>query len=323
MIDLIPNKKGIFIRDGTNTYCVRPPCFSLRNYRNLKERSLIVGFVGARGSGKSVGAARTVILDFMLAGKTVWSNMEIGFNLQRNGQKAPIVSRPLDKLGLVELDKVYSDGLIYVDEVNLLAEARRAMSQENLMFSYVLQQLRHRRLNIIWSAQSELHCDDRLRFQTDIFIMCEDVSIKKQNCGIGELSLWKAHDFSGVIKGKTPRNSDDALFYQGVQWNKPWWNTYSTWKMQELGAGTKEPKEDPLSIEAHRIASEIAEYMREESPIESKRAIWKRWKVTDRNMMMRVGQMLSAEYGIIPKGRSSGQYIVEDYLEEGGNNAED
>lgn len=313
MIDLIPNKKGMFIRDGTNTYCVRPPCFSLRNYRNLKERSLIVGFVGARGSGKSVGATRTVIMDYMLAGKQVWSNMEIGFNLQKNGQKVPIVSKPLNKLSLVELDKVYSDGLIYVDEVNLLAEARRAMSQENLMFSYILQQLRKRRLTIIWSAQSELHCEDRLRFQTDIFIMCEDVSIKKQNCGIGELSLWKAHDFSGVIKGKTPRNSDDALFYQGVQWNKPWWNTYDTWQLQDIKTGVL--KEDPLSIEAHRIASEIAEYMRDESPIASKRAIWKHFKVTDRSMMMRIGQILSAECGIVPQGRSSGKYIVEDYFE--------
>ncbi len=314
MIDLLPNKIGIFIQDNNGTYHVRQPIFSLRNYRNLRSRSLIIGFVGARGSGKSVGAARTVIVDYMLAGKQVWSNMEIGFNLIRNGEKKLVRSSPLNKLDLVHLDKVYSDGLIYVDEVNLLAEARRAMSQENLMFSYILQQLRKRRLTIIWSAQSELHCEDRLRFQTDIFIMCEDISIKKQNCGIGELSLWKAHDFSGVVKGKTPKNSEDAIFYQGVQWNKPWWNAYSTWEIQELGTGIEEKKEDPLSIEAHEKAACIAAYMKNEAPIESKRSIWKRFEVAERSMMMRIGQVLSADHGIIPNTKGT-KYIVEDFLE--------
>lgn len=315
MIDLIPNKKGIYIRDGSNTYCVKPPCFSLGNYRNLKNRSLIIGFVGARGSGKSVGAARTVIMDYMLAGKQVWSNMEIGFNLGENGQKIPIVSKPLDTLSLVELDKVYANGLLYVDEVNLLAEARRAMSQENLMFSYILQQLRKRRLTIIWSAQSELHCEDRLRFQTDIFIMCEDVSIKKQNCGIGELSLWKAYDFSGVIKGRTPRKSDDALFYQGVQWNKPWWNTYNTWQLQDLRTGVKEPIENPLDIEARGIAAKIAEYMRDNEILRlNKDKLWMLFKVAKHELRTKVGMFLP-EYGIFNSCDRHSYLLDQDFVE--------
>lgn len=313
MIDLIPNKKGIYIRDNGNTYCVRQPCFSLRNYRNLKNRSLIIGFIGARGSGKSVGAARTVIMDYMLMRKQVWSNMEIAFNLIQKGQRIPVKSKPLDKLSLVELDKVYSDGLIYVDEVNLLAEARRAMSQENLMFSYILQQLRKRRLNILWSAQSELHCEDRLRFQTDIFIMCEDVSIKKQHCGIGELSLWKAYDYSGVVKGRVPqRNSDDAIFYRGVQWNKPWWNTFSTWEIQDVAIKTKQEKNAERE-EAQGIAAEIAEYMRREAPKVSARELWKGWNIEeDHQMKIQVGSELH-KLGIIKEGDNpeSRWYVVE------------
>jgi len=84
--------------------------------------------------------------------------------------------------------------------------------------------------------------------------MCEDISIKRKNCGIGELSLWKAHDFSGVIKGKTPHRSDDAIFYQGIQWNKPWWNTYNTWQLQDVKTGTNGQKENPLH---HVIPSQI------------------------------------------------------------------
>lgn len=312
MIDLVPNKKGIFIRDGNNTYHVKPPIFSLGNYRNLRKRSLIVGYLGGRGSGKSVGAARTVILDYMLAGKQVWSNMEIGFNLLKNGKRIPMVSKPLDKLSLVELDKVYSNGLIYIDEVNLLAEARRAMSQENLMFSYILQQLRKRRLTIIWSAQSELHCEDRLRFQTDIFIMCEDISIKKKNCGIGELSLWKAHDFSGVVKGRTPRRSDDAIFYQGVQWNKPFWNTYNTWQLQEVRVGTKQ-RENPLDAEAQGMAAKIAEYMRNNGiPKINKDRLWILFKVASHELRTRTGMFLP-EHGIF-KSYDRRSYVLEEDL---------
>lgn len=300
MIYLLPTKKGIYIRDGTHTYCVRPPFFSLRNFRNLKSRSIIVGFVGPRGSCKSVGAARTVILDFMLVGKTVWSNMEIGFNLVSNGQSVEMKSKPLDKLSLVELDEVYSNGLIYVDEANLIAEARRAMSQENLMFSYILQQLRKRRLTIIWSAQSELHCEERLRFQTDIFIMCEDVSISKPNCGIGELSLWKAHDFSGIVKGKSPNNSADAVFYQGVQWIKPWWNTCNTWEIQPKEASAKDQQKEAMQKEAKGIALEMAEYLRKEGIERVQiRDLWQRWGVDSHKMKILVGTELSQIHGIV------------------------
>ena len=312
MVDLIPTKKGIYIRDGGHTYCVKPPFFSLRNYRNLKNRSLIIGYVGARGSGKSVGAARTVILDYMLPGKTVWSNMKIGFNLVSNGNIIPMESKSLERLSLVELDEVYSNGLIYVDEVNLLAEARRAMSQENLMFSYILQQLRKRRLTIIWSAQSELHCDDRLRWQTDIFIICEDISIARPKCGIGELSLWKAHDFSGIVKGITPHSSGEAMFYQGVQWNKPWWNTYNTWELQDVEVKVKS---NPAHEEDKRIATEIAEYMKGNSVVK-KRYFWKRYGVTDINRMAAIGRILSLQYGVV-SSINRRDYILEEDYEEG------
>ena len=112
MIDLLPNKNGIYIQDGEKMYCFRRPWFTLSNYRNLCGRSLVIGFVGPRGSGKSVGAARTVILDYMLKGKTVWSNMEIAFNCLLKGKSMPMISKALDRLNMEELDRVYSDGII-------------------------------------------------------------------------------------------------------------------------------------------------------------------------------------------------------------------
>jgi len=134
MTYILPTKNELLIWDNKNvilsnnmesipppTYRVTKP-FSLWKYRNLRKRSLIIGFIGPRGSGKSVGGNRTVIIDYMLRGKKVWSNMDIGFDLISGGNIIPIRSIPLEKLELVELDKVYSDGVIYIDEVNMLAE---------------------------------------------------------------------------------------------------------------------------------------------------------------------------------------------------------
>ena len=308
MIDLLPTKNGIYIQDGEKMYCFRRPWFTLSNYRNLRGRSLVIGYVGPRGSGKSVGATRLVILDFMLKGKKVWSNMEIAFNRRNNGHTVPMVSLPLDRLSMEELDKVYTDGIIYVDEVNLMMEARRSMSQENLMFSYILQQLRKRRLTIIWSAQSEQHCDDRLRFQTDIIISCADISITNPRCEIGALSKWMAYDFSGIVKGKSHRNTKDMLFYEGIESNKPFWNTYNTWEIQDV---KPDQKENPLQSEAKVIANEIASYMKEEAPVLNKRDVWKRWEITDINMMMSVGKVLSLEHGIFAH---NGKYKLDEEL---------
>lgn len=301
MTYILPYEKGIFIQDRENKYRISPPFFSLWNYRNLRKRSLIIGFVGARGSGKSVGAARTVILDYMLPGKTVWSNMAIEFNLVKNGEIVNIKSQPLNRLSLVDLDEVFRNGLIYLDEINLLMEARRAMSEENLMVSYILQQLRKRRLNLMWSAQSEMHCDDRLRFQTDIFVICQDVSINKPKCGIGELSLWKCHDYSGIVKGKVPNKSEAAIFYEGIQWNKPWWNTFDTEEIQEVAVASKEEEPDPLDEEATRVAGEIANYIVKNGADIDKDVVWQMWDIKDIRLRRRIGIKLSMEYGIIKR----------------------
>jgi len=256
MINLIPNKKGIIVKDGEETFLVPHPIFSIKADRHLKKQSIIIGLIGPRGGGKSVGGARLTILDYMMAGYNVWSNMEIGVSVQMNGAVREIRSKSLNKLELGELDAVYNNGLLFVDEVNAyVADSRRSMSEESLAFSYILQQIRKRKLNIIWTAQSEAHCDERLRWQTDIYIVCNDVSVTKRNCGIGELSLWKAYDVHGLVTGQLNKN---PVFYQGIIWNKPWWNSFSTWKLQ--GA-------DEIDNKLEQTANEIAEKVQEKGKI--------------------------------------------------------
>lgn len=250
MIVLIPNKKGIILKDGEDTFLIPRPIFSIKADRHLRNQSIIIGLIGPRGGGKSVGGARLTILDYMLAGYNVWSNMEIGIGVKVNGSVRELRSKPLHKLELADLDTVYENGLLFVDEVNTyIADARRSMCDEALAFSYILQQIRKRKLNIIWTAQSESHCDDRLRWQTDIYITCNDVSVTRRDCGIGELSLWKAYDVHGLVTGQLNKN---PVFYQGIIWNKPWWNSFSTWKLQTADEG-----ENELESKANEIAEMV------------------------------------------------------------------
>ena len=69
MVCILPKKNGILIKDGDNIYNIPRPIHSLKSIRNIKNRSIVVGYVGANGSGKSVNAAREIILDYMLHGK--------------------------------------------------------------------------------------------------------------------------------------------------------------------------------------------------------------------------------------------------------------
>jgi len=315
MIDLIQNKGRLFVRDDKVFYPIQRPIFSFRNYLHLRNRSLIIGLVGPRGSGKSVGAARIVVLDYLLRGKAVWSNMEIGIRIPFDGEYLTLTTQPLDKLELADLAQVYHDGVLFIDEVNMeIAEARRAMSTQNLMFSYILQQLRKRRLNLIWTAQSEMHVEDRLRWQTDFFITCTDASLDNNgtHCGVGELSHWTVYDYAGMITGHPPSTPTDSIIWRGTIRNKPWWNAYSTWQMQGIDKeveNVEEATEDPEDCEAERIASEISAYFKEVGKESiSPSTLWRLFGVQDHNMRIRVGKALRG-HGI-EKSANGRRYIT-------------
>jgi hypothetical protein len=286
----------LHIKDGDRSYVIRPPFFSIKKRKNLKKRSTVIGLVGPRGSGKSVGGARLAIVDSFLNGITnVWSNMDIGFILNHKGKSIELHSNPIHKLDMESLSTIYNDGLIFMDEVNMeIADSRRSNARETLNFDYVVQQLRKRRLNIIWTAQSELHVETRLRNQTDIFIKCSDVSIANPYCGIGELSKYICYDYSGMINDRMPDNHFNGVFEENIIWNKPWWNSFSTWQLQGMKqeAAPEETEKVPAFI------AEIEELIRNMATPAKKQMIWAQWRIRDLNEKKRVSQMLN-DRGII------------------------
>lgn len=210
----------------------------------LHDLSLVVAFIGPRGSGKSVGAAEYAILDYLLDGKPVWSNMNIELKVKYRDCEKIFRSMPLDKAALMDIndfESQFADGLILIDELNIeIGDARRSMSNTMLWFDFMLQEVRKRKMNICYTVQAEEWAGSRSRWQTDLYIACRDAAFIKgrpTKDTIGRHSRWRIYDMSGIMTGDIKystgydRNKVD-WFTEMFIWNTPFWNTYNTTQIQ-------------------------------------------------------------------------------------------
>lgn len=218
--------------------------------RWLRGLSLCVALIGSRGSGKSVGAAQIACVDGLLAGRRVVSNMPIRIKVKYRDCEKVLETDDLDAAMMLDINEFndnYQDCMIVVDETNLaIADSQRSTSNQALFFSYILQQMRHRKLDFIFATQSESFQTNRVRFQTDIYIACRDMAMISQNgefinpdvSALGRKSEWRLYDMSGLIMGEVLKAEDmrtnQVKWYdKKVVWNVPFWNCYSTELMQQ------------------------------------------------------------------------------------------
>lgn len=205
----------------------------------LSKLPLVVGFVGAAGSGKSVSEAAVGAFDYMLTGCPVVSNMDIEVTVRYRAASKTFRSQDLDKLGILDikhLQNMYMNVAIILDEINIEhAEARRSMTNRNLAISYVLQERRKRGLNLLHSEPNEMWGDDRLRFSTGIYIKCRDGSYPDPKPeDLGKKTIWKVYDL-GAISGESLDDRDPRFVVGEFDFHsRPWWNCYDSWQIQGL-----------------------------------------------------------------------------------------
>lgn len=227
------------------------------NFGRLTKLSKCIGFIGPRGSMKSLSTAAMSIIDYLVPGYNVFSNMDIAWGLNLGDYSVGYASKPLDRADLYAFD--VSNGLLVIDEPNMeFSEARRSMTNQNLTFNRIIQQLRKKQLNMIYAVQHEMWVDDRLRYQTDVFISCKDILLKPGNINLpydfGTYCEWTIYDMSGFLgKGTFDETGEPhslVKFY-----GKRWWNTYDTNQIQaeeDIKYGSfNQPrsKEIPMSVE--------------------------------------------------------------------------
>ena len=229
-------------------------------------REYVLGTVGDRGGGKSGSDAVIGIVDFMLRGKPVWSNMEIKCDIEVDDELARSIglnsggvvhyeSVPIEKDKLLKLDETYRDGCLVIEEINVqFSNVRRFMSNTNIESNELYQQLRKFRTSLIYNVIDEMFVDPQLRALTDIFIRTYDTAFdqdaleRKKKTGID--FCWQVYAYSGYLNGEQGRYAltkrSDKSFFKFA----PWRGVFDTWKHQEKGVYSLNKREKAAAEKA-------------------------------------------------------------------------
>lgn len=191
-------------------------------------RDVIIGLIGERGAGKSVGAAAIAFHDYMVVDEPCWSNTKIKADI------AGVIyeSLPLDMKRLLYGDLECHGGVIIVDEGNMtMADGRRAMANQNIAADDIAQQLRKMNSALIYTCLSEGFMDLRIRENTDIFITCRDnkfnpTNTKKKIQLQGELSDWEIHGQTDkgiyILNGQRNKYSGECVIRKRFKTSYYW-----------------------------------------------------------------------------------------------------
>jgi len=240
---------------------------------HLNNISLCIALIGNRGSGKSVGATQIVVIDGLLAGRKVVSNMPISLKVKYKDAEKVFETDDLDAVTMLDFNDFennYEDCWILIDETNInIADAYRSTSNQSLFFTNLLQQMRHRNLDFCFTTQSEMFLPPRARWQADIFIKCSDLAmastIYPRSEDIGRKSRWQLYDYSGLLTSSLIKDDDKRIselkpYATKIVWNTPFWNCYSTELMQrwdKLNLKTSGEKRDVNTSNFETIADKF------------------------------------------------------------------
>lgn len=282
--------------------------------RQFARQEIVIGFIGHRGSGKTCGMVSVGLFDFLLRGKSVWSNVPIEVKVSYLGASRVYRSFPLEQVDLLDLKEGYRGGALLCDEANMqVGEASRSMSSANLDFSYTIQQCRKRKLSVLWTAQNWMSIDNRLRFQSDFVIGCRDSAQAGYNKEVGHYSEWRNYDVggqSGVLDleyESTHRYIHQFEVWRGTHWNRPIWNAYDTGLLQsgdyisqykQLRSGKAKELTQGLVDERTRPAREYVEMLLTQG-IQAFRAVslWQELGITEDFVQQRlIGKALKEYY---------------------------
>ena len=149
----------------------RPPLSSAPEYRPIN-MEYVVAFVGPRGSGKSVALARTGLWS-LLCDVECHSNMPV--RIGDEWKQGPLESIALNTLELFSFSERLRYAYAMIDEFQLFAASRDAMTNKSRLLAWFGQQIRKRGLSIGYSVQDFNWIDRGWQYQTDIIVVCHDL----------------------------------------------------------------------------------------------------------------------------------------------------
>jgi len=210
--------------------------------------AFLCGFIGDRGGGKSGSEAAISIVDYMMSGRKVFSNMGVKCDILvdddmarsyglKSGGAVHYEAEPIDKDALLDLDERYRRSCLLIEEINVeYSNVRRAMSNTNIDFNQVAQQLRHFETSLLYNVINEMFVDPQLRSLTDVFVKTSDTAFDMDSLSAkkprGIDFKWNITPMSGYLRGEQFKNKTlpPMYFHFG-----PWRGIYNDLQNQTKG----------------------------------------------------------------------------------------
>jgi hypothetical protein len=214
--------------------------------------ALIAGWIGDRGGGKSAGTAVTAVVDQMISGKSVPSNMLIKCDIQvddnvardyglNSGGTVHYESEKLEKDALLNFSEKDRGKCFVVEEINVeYANARRPMANTNIDTNETVQQARHYEISILYNVINEMFIDSQIRTMTDIFVKTYDTAFDLESLETkkerGLDFKWEVYPWSAYLCGEQGKYKNTHKPLPPIYLPfKPWRGIYSTLISQKKG----------------------------------------------------------------------------------------
>jgi len=176
-----------------------------RNFNEL-QNNLVVGIKGLKASGKTLVMTWLLFREY-LSGKKVYTNYEVFFP-----------HKIIDVQKMVTLNIELQDAVIGIDELHMICDSRRSGKKQNILMTYFILQSRHRSVNFYYTTQFDGQVDKRIRENTDINMVCENLYIDTDKDGFNDL-------FRIIIQDKRFR---PIKFKQKILYGKPIFKLYNS-----------------------------------------------------------------------------------------------
>ncbi|MDD5095174.1 MAG: hypothetical protein PHV74_12485 [Dehalococcoidia bacterium] len=177
--------------------------------------SLVVAFTGPRGSDKTLLQTFLALMD-MRRGKECLSNYKIKGPMMSQGQLKVFKSGPLEYENLLTFSEALEGKLLAIDELPVWFNSLQFQSKGSQIFGLFIQQIRKKQMAVYYTAQNMKWVDNRVRWQTDLHVMCQDMHHtpwgKEMGLESGEYMRYIVMDLSGYSTG-IPYESSGVTYH--------------------------------------------------------------------------------------------------------------
>ena len=176
-----------------------------RNFNEM-QNNLVVGITGLKASGKTLVMTWLLYREYLL-GKKIYTNYKVFFPHEL-----------IDVQKLVTLNIELQNAVIGIDELHMICDSRRSGKKQNILMTYFILQSRHRSVNFYYTTQFNTQIDKRIRENTDVNMVCENLYIDTDKDKFNDL-------FRVIIQDKRFR---PIKFKQKILYGKPIFKLYSS-----------------------------------------------------------------------------------------------